>query len=164
MSTPAPTDRTLRDILRRTRSIALVGVSPNPIRPSHYVGRYLWRRGYRVFPVNPKLEGATLFGEPAVDDLGGLAARGVEVDMLDIFRRSEEAGAVVDAAIAALSDRGLRTIWMQIGVIDEAAAERARSRGLEVVMDRCPKMEHQRLFGELSRAGVNTGIISSRRP
>ncbi|NNU81136.1 CoA-binding protein [Halovulum dunhuangense] len=153
-------DAELRQILTGTRTVAAVGVSANPVRPSHYVARYLSLRGYRVIPVNPGLAGQTLFGEVAVARLSDIAP-GTRVDMVDIFRRSEEAGAVVDEAMAALPD--LKTVWMQIGVVDEAAAERARAAGLTVVMDRCPKIEHQRLFGELSRGGFATGIISSKR-
>ena len=153
----------IRSVLRRTRSIAAVGISPNPIRPSNYVGRYLHRKGYRILPVNPRAVGQTLFDEPVRPDLAALAAEGVDVDMVDIFRRSEEAGALVDEAIAHRATFDLSTIWMQIGVVDEAAAARAEAAGLTVLMNICPKMEHQRLFGELRRAGIATGVISARR-
>lgn len=155
-------DAELRAILSRTRTIAMVGVSPNPVRPSHYVGRYLSLRGFRVIPLNPAHAGTTLFGETVQADLASIPAEIGPIDMVDIFRRSDEAGAVVDAAIAHLLGRGLRTIWMQIGVVDEAAAARAVAAGLDVVMDRCPKIEHQRLYGELRKGGFATGIISSR--
>lgn len=162
MTTPKISDTRLESILSRTRSIAMVGVSPNPIRPSNYVGRYLHRRGYRVMPVNPRAAGQPLFGTTVAASLAELAERGETVQMVDIFRRSEEAGEVVDEALATLLDRGLETVWMQIGVTDPDAAARAEARGLEVIMNRCPKIEHQRLFGELRQGGFNTGIISSR--
>ena len=155
-------DAYLRDILRRTRTIAAVGVSTDPIRPSHYVGRYLWQRGYKVIPIHPRNAGKTLFGQTVYPSLSEIPAAEGRIDMVDIFRRSDQAGAVVDEAIAALKDRGLKTIWMQFEVIDEAAAARARAAGLDVIMDRCPKLEHQRLHGELRKAGFNTGIISSK--
>ena len=153
-----PDDESLRRILRRTRVIACVGVSANPVRPSHYVARYLGLKGYRVIPVNPGLAGQTLLGERVAGDLSDVEA---EVDMVDIFRRPEHVPEIVDAALARFPK--LQTIWMQIGVVHDAAAEAARARGVEVVMDLCPKMEFQRLFGELRHAGVATGRISSRR-
>jgi hypothetical protein len=164
MSTNSYSDSFLRTILTRTRTVATVGVSENPIRPSHYVARYMSLKGYRVLPVNPRSAGKELFGETVVGSLAENPAEADPVQMVDIFRRSEEAGRVVDEAIETLLPRGLETIWMQIGVIDEAAAQRAEAKGLTVVMNLCPKMEHQRLFGELRRGGINTGIISSRRP
>jgi uncharacterized protein len=155
-------DAELRAIFARTRTIAMVGISANEVRPSYYVARYLGLRGFRVIPVNPALAGERLLGETVCADLASIPAEIGEIGMVDIFRRSDHAGAVVDAALEHLSGRGLRTIWMQIGVIDEAAAARAEAAGLDVVMDRCPKIEHQRLFGELRKGGFATGIISSR--
>lgn len=135
-----PSDDDLRRILTETRVIALVGASANPDRPSHRVGWYLARRGYRVIPVNPGLAGQSLFGETVVARLSDIPGG---VDMVDIFRRSEEVGPVVADALAALPS--LRTVWMQLGVVNEAAAEVARARGVEVVMDRCPAIEIPRL-------------------
>ncbi|THD84528.1 CoA-binding protein [Aliigemmobacter aestuarii] len=135
------TDETLRRILRDSRVIALVGWSPIPDRPSHRVARFLAGRGYRVIPVNPGQAGQDSgLGEPV---RASLAEIGEAVDMVDIFRRSEEVGAVVDEALARLP--GLKTIWMQLGVIDDAAAARARAAGVTVVMDRCPAIEIPRL-------------------
>jgi len=150
-------DRRIARLLRETRTIAMVGASANPIRPSFLVGTYLTRRGYRVIPVNPGLAPAPLFGVAAVASLAEIAE---PVDMVDIFRRSEQVGPIVDAALAAFP--GLRAIWMQIGVVNDAAAAVARARGVEVVMNRCPKIERQRLFGELRMGGFATGVISSR--
>jgi predicted CoA-binding protein len=161
--TPGPDDATLRAIFARTSTIAVVGVSKNEIRPSYYVARYLRLKGFRVIPVNPAYSGETLLGETVRADLASLPADVGDIHMVDIFRRSQLAGRVVDEAIAQLAGRGLSTIWMQIGVVDEAAAARARAAGLTVVMDRCPKIEYQRLHGELRMGGFATGMISSRR-
>jgi predicted CoA-binding protein len=151
------TDSHLRDILTRTRRVAVVGVSMNPVRPSYYVARYLGLKKYEVVPVNPGHAGEVLFGQTVVARLSDIEG---EVDMVDIFRRSEHVPPIVEEALAALP--GLRTIWMQIGVEHEGAAEMARARGVDVVMNRCPKIEYQRLFGELRMGGFNTGVISSK--
>lgn len=152
-------DADLRDILDRTRVIACVGVSMNPVRPSHYVARYLSMRGFRVIPVNPGHSGKILFGETVVARLSDIPPDRA-VDMVDIFRRSEHVLPIVEEAIAVLP--ALRTVWMQIGVQNAQAADLARARGLDVVQDRCPKIEYQRLYGELRLGGFNTGMISSR--
>jgi predicted CoA-binding protein len=130
-------DREIRDILTSVKTIALVGWSPKPDRPSHRVAAFLHRQGYRVIPVNPGQAGQEALGERVVASL----AEAGPVDMVDIFRRSDEAGAVVDQAIAV----GAKVVWMQLDVIDEAAADRARAAGLQVVMDRCPAIEIPRL-------------------
>ncbi|NIY96384.1 CoA-binding protein [Salipiger sp. HF18] len=150
-------DTFLKEILRRTRVIAVVGVSLNPVRPSYYVARYLSQRGFRVIGVNPGHAGAQLFGETVRSSIAELPP---EVDMLDLFRRSEAVGPLVDEAVEHLP--GLRTVWMQIGVENAEAAARAEARGIDVVMNRCPKIEYQRLHGELRMGGFNTGVISSK--
>ncbi len=155
-------DQELRSLLAGVRTIAIVGVSKNQIRPSFYVARYLKLKGFRVLPVNPAYAGETLLDEIVHPDLSSIPASVGEVHMVDIFRRSALAGPVVDEALAHLTDRGLRAIWMQIGVIDEAAAARAEAAGLTVVMDRCPKIEYQRLNGELRMGGFATGMVSSK--
>jgi uncharacterized protein len=132
-----PGDDEIRDILTSVKTIALVGWSPKPDRPSHRVAAFLKRKGYRVIPVNPGQAGQEALGETVVATL----AEAGPVDMVDIFRRSEVAGAVVDEAIAA----GAKVVWMQLGVVDEAAASRARQAGLQVVMNRCPAIEIPRL-------------------
>ncbi|WP_375260071.1 CoA-binding protein [Citreimonas sp.] len=151
------TDDDLRTILKRTRKIAVVGVSPNPVRPSHYVARYLSLKGFTVIPVNPGHAGETLFGQTV---RASLADCPDDVDMVDIFRRSEHVPPIVDEALERFPD--LKTVWMQIGVRNADAAETARARGVDVVEDRCPKIEYQRLFGELRMGGFNTGILSSK--
>ena len=152
-------DAELRDILATTRTIACVGVSINPVRPSYFVARYLGYRGYRVIPVNPGQAGKTLFKEEIRATLEDIP-KDAGVDMLDLFRRSEHVLPIVKDAIATLPD--LKTVWMQIGVENEEAADLARAHGLRVVQNRCPKIEYQRLFGELRKAGFNTRIITSR--
>ncbi len=152
-------DKYLADILKRTRVIACVGVSMNPARPSYFVARYLNLKGFRVIPVNPGHAGKELFGETIVADLASIP-KDAKVDMVDIFRRSEHVGPIVDAALEHLPD--LKTVWMQIGVENDEAAAKAEAAGCDVIMNRCPKIEYQRLFGELRMGGFNTGIISSK--
>ena len=132
-----PSDAEIRDILTSVKTIALVGWSPKPDRPSHRVADYLKRKGYRVIPVNPGQAGQEALGGTVVATL----AEAGPVDMVDIFRRSEEAGAVADEAVRV----GAKVVWMQLGVVDEAAASRARGAGLQVVMNRCPAIEIPRL-------------------
>lgn len=130
-------DAEIRDILTSVKTIALVGWSPKPDRPSHRVAAFLKRQGYRVIPVNPGQAGQEALGETVVATL----AEAGPVDMVEIFRRSEEAGAVADEAVR----QGAKVVWMQLGVVDEAAASRARAAGLKVVMNRCPAIEIPRL-------------------
>lgn len=151
------TDAHLKSILTRTRKIAVVGVSLNPVRPSYYVARYLSLKGFTVIPVNPGHAGETLFGQTV---RAGLAECPQDVDMVDIFRRSEHVPPIVAEALEVFP--ALRTVWMQIGVESPEAAALAEARGVDVIMNRCPKIEYQRLFGELRMAGFNTGIISSK--
>ncbi|SLN19919.1 CoA-binding protein [Ruegeria meonggei] len=150
-------DPFLRDILQRTKVVAVVGVSMNPVRPSYYVARYLSLKGYRVIPVNPGHAGKLLFGQTVQASLSDITE---PVDMVDIFRRSEAVPPIVDDALAAFPN--LCTIWMQIGVEHPDAAAKAQAQGVDVVMNRCPKIEYQRLFGELRMGGFATGVISSK--
>lgn len=150
-------DTLLRDVLQRTKIVAVVGVSANPVRPSYFVARYLRLKGFRVLPVNPAYQGSQLFGETVAGTLSEVTA---PVDMVDIFRRSEAVGPIVDEALSALPH--LKTIWMQIGVENAEAARKAEARGITVIQNRCPKIEFQRLHGELRMGGFATGVISSR--
>lgn len=151
-------DDHLRTILKRTRKIAVVGVSANPVRPSYYVARYLGLKGFTVFPVNPGLAGQEVLGRPVHADVSSVPDD--EVDMVDIFRRSEAVPEIVDAAMERWP--GLKTVWMQIGVEHAEAAAKAEARGIDVIQNRCPKIEYQRLFGELRQGGFATGVISSK--
>ena len=150
-------DEHLKDVLKMTKVVAIVGVSANSVRPSYFVARYLKLKGYRVIPVNPGLAGQHLFGEEVY---GNLADIPFDVDMVDIFRRSEAVPAIVEEALTRWPKLG--TIWMQIGVEHAGAAAVADARGVTVIQNRCPKIEYQRLFGELRMGGFNTGVISSK--
>jgi predicted CoA-binding protein len=155
--THAPSDEMLRKLLQRTRKVAVVGVSLNPVRPSYFVARYLSLKGFTVVPVNPGHAGERLFGQTV---RASLAECPPDVDMVDIFRRSDHVPPIVEEAIARLP--GLRTIWLQIGVESDSARAMAVAAGLDFVQNRCPKIEYQRLFGELRMGGFNTGVISSK--
>ena len=150
-------DAKLRSILERVRTIAMVGASPNWNRPSYFVMKYLQGKGYRVIPVNPAIAGKTLLGEAAYASLRDIPDA---IDMVDMFRASPEAPDVVADAIAI----GAKVVWMQLGIRNDAAAASAEAAGIEVVMNRCPKIEFGRLGGELSWSGVNSGIIRNRAP
>jgi len=161
MAFPSYSHAELREVLTRVQTIAAVGVSLNDIRPSFFVARYLAGKGYRFIAVNPRYAGQKAFGSKVVASLADLPKKRDPIQMVDIFRRSEDAGRVVDEALDVLLGRGLETIWMQIGVIDRKAARRAEKKGVQVIMDCCPKMEYQRLWGELSWGGINSGLLSS---
>ncbi|OWU84397.1 CoA-binding protein [Oceanicola sp. 22II-s10i] len=151
------TDSFLSGVMKRTRVIAVIGVSMEETRPSYYVARYLNLKGYKVIPVNPGHAGKTLFGQTV---RAGLDDIDEPVDMIDIFRRSEHVLPIVEEALEKLPE--LKTVWMQIGVVNHDAARMAEARGIDVIMNRCPKIEYQRLFGELRMGGFNTGVVSSR--
>lgn len=154
-------DEAVRRILRETRTIAMVGASPNWVRPSNFVMKYLQGKGYRVIPINPGVAGKSILGEAVRPSLADLDE---PVQMVDIFRASEAAAGIVDEAIALKDRLGLRSVWMQLGVRHAAAARRAEAAGLQVIMDRCIKIEYGRLCNELGWQGVNSGIISAKRP
>ena len=148
-------DAQIRRILQATRTIAVVGASANWNRPSTFVMKYMQGKGYRCIPVNPGLAGQTLAGETVYASLRDIPP---PVDLVDIFRASEHVGPIVDDAIAIRA----KVVWMQLGVRNDAAAAKAEAAGLEVVMDRCVKIEFGRLGGELSWFGVNSGLIRNR--
>ncbi|CAA9536143.1 MAG: Succinyl-CoA synthetase, alpha subunit-related enzymes [uncultured Sphingosinicella sp.] len=135
---PLTSDQDIADLLRTTRTIALVGASDRPDRPSYGVMKFLQNHGYRVFPVNPQITGEHVHGEYVWRELSQI---GESIDMVDIFRRPIAAGEAVDEAIAA----GAKSVWLQIGVVNHEAAARAEAAGLKVVMDRCPKIDIPRL-------------------
>jgi uncharacterized protein len=141
-------------ILQTYKRIAMVGLSSNPFRPSHFAAIYLLSEGYEVFPVNPREK--EVLGRASYASLRDVPG---PVEVVDIFREPAAVPEIVEEAIAV----GAKVVWMQLGVIHEAAAGRARDAGLEVVMDRCMKIEHARFFGGLSTIGLNTGVVSSRK-
>ena len=153
----APDDATLRRILQAIRVVGVVGVSPNPVRPSYFVARYLGLKGMKVIPINPGHAGETLLGATVVAGVADLPA---EVDTLDVFRRSEHVAPIVREALDHLP--GLRLVWLQIGVVSDEARAMCAERGVDFIQNRCPKIEYQRLFGELRMGGFNTGVISSK--
>ena len=146
---------TLRRILRECRTVAVVGLSPEWHRPSHFAAKYLQQHGYRIIPVNPR--SAEILGERCYASLLEIPER---VDMVDVFRRSADVLPIAQQAVQIKA----RCLWQQIGVLNLEADKLARDAGLDSVMDRCVKIEHARIFGGLHWAGVNTGIVSARRP
>jgi predicted CoA-binding protein len=152
----------LRRILGTCRTIAVVGLSPQWHRPSFFAAKYMKEHGFRIVPVNPAAP--EILGERSYPSISAaaqaLAKEGARIDMVDCFRRSADIPPLAEEAIAV----GARCLWLQIGVVHEAAAAQARAAGLDVVMERCVKIEHARLFGGLNWAGVDTKVISARRP
>jgi uncharacterized protein len=145
----------LRRVLTRYHTLAVVGLSAQWYRPSYFAAKYMQDHGYRIIPVNPRY--AEVLGETCYPDLRAIAQ---PVDIVDCFRKPAEIPAIADDAIAI----GAKVLWMQLGIENDDAARRAAAAGLDVVMNRCVKIEHARILGGLNWAGVNTGVISSRRP
>lgn len=150
-------DSYIRDILRDTKTIAMVGASTNWARPSFFAMKYLQAKGFRVIPVNPGAAGQDLLGEKVYATLKDIPEK---IDMVDVFRSSEHVGPIADEAIAI----GAKILWLQLGVVNEEAARKAEAAGIKVVMNRCPKIEFGRLSGELSWGGINSGVITAKRP
>ena len=148
---------TLRRILRENHVIAVVGLSADWFRPSNFAAKYLQEHGYRVIPVNPRYSGKLVLGERCYASVRDIPEK---VDVVDAFRKTQDVPPIADDAIAI----GARVLWQQLGVKNEEAAGKARAAGLETVMDRCMKIEHGRLFGGLNWVGVNTKVISAKRP
>jgi len=149
-------DSYILGILNKVRSIAMVGASSNWRRPSNFAMKYLIQKGFRIIPVNPNSEANEIFGENVLPDLKSISE---QVDMVDMFRPAHEACGLVEDAIKI----GAKVFWMQLDIINKDAAKKAEEAGLQVVMDRCPKIEYARLFGELGWNGINTGIVTNRR-
>ena len=159
MTHDAYPDSLIRDILKSVKRIALVGASANEARPSWIVTKYLLDRDYDVIPVNPGLAGQTILGKTvyaALKDIPG------PVDMVEIFRNSEAAGPITDEALAL--DPLPKVIWMQLSVRNDDAAARAETKGVTVIMNRCPKIEYGRLSGEIGWQGINSRILSAKKP
>ena len=146
---------TLRRILMEYKRVAMVGLSADWWRPSNFAGKYLLEHGFELIPVNPKYD--EILGQKCYPDLASIPG---PVDIVDLFQRADRVPMFVDQAI----EIGAKCVWMQLGIVNEEAAQKARDAGLEVVMDRCMKIEYARLYGGLNWLGVNTGVISSQRP
>lgn len=145
-------------ILTTHKTIAMVGLSSDPMRPSHFAAIYMQAEGYDIIPVNPRAAGTRILGQTVYASLSDIPReRGVEI--VDVFRRASDVPPILDEAIAI----GAEVFWMQLGVVNEAEARRARAAGMEVVMNRCVKIEHARFFGGLNLVGMNTGVLTSRR-
>jgi len=153
-------DDYIRGILKEVRTIAMAGASANWVRPSSFAMKYLQGKGYKVIPLNPGQAGNQILGETCYASIADIPG---PVDMVDIFRNSKAAGDVIDEALPIVEEKQIKIIWMQLGIRNDPAAKRAEAAGLNVIMDRCPKIEYGRLFGELSWSGINSGIITSKR-
>jgi predicted CoA-binding protein len=155
------TDPYIAEILTQVKTVAMVGASAASNRPSYFAMKYLLGKGYEVIPVNPMLAGQQIQGRKVYAALAEVPA---PVDMVDIFRNSAAALEVVREVISLKDRLGIKIVWMQLGVRNDEAAAEAEAAGLKVVMNRCPKIEYGRLSGEIGWAGVNAGMLSSRRP
>jgi len=143
-------------ILTEYRTIAIVGLSADPMRPSHFAAIYMLAEGYDVIPVNPRYAGQQILGQPVYPSLAAIPR---PVEIVDVFRKPEDVPPIAEEAIAIRA----KVLWLQLGIVNEAAVARARAAGLEVVMDRCIKIEHARFFGGLNLVGMNTGVVTARR-
>jgi hypothetical protein len=152
-------DSYIRGILNTVKTIAMVGISPKDVRPSYFAFKYLLERGYRMIPVNPGQVGGDILGQPVYAKLADIPE---PIDMVDVFRAPQFALAIVEEALA-LKPRP-QVIWMQLGIRNDEAARLAEANGFKVVMDRCPKIEYGRLSSEIGWMGVNTRVLTSKRP
>ena len=154
-------DALIARLLRSVHRIAMIGASPNSARPSYFAMKYLLDKGFEIVPVNPGQAGKDILGQKVYARIADLPA---PIDMVDIFRNSAAAGPITDEAIAEKQRLGLKVLWMQLGVVNEEAAQRAEAAGLTVIMNRCPKIEYGRLSGEIGWYGVNRRTIDNRKP
>ncbi|MDE0942717.1 MAG: CoA-binding protein [Alphaproteobacteria bacterium] len=153
------TDATLRNVLSTVRTIAMVGASGDWKRPSFFAMKYLQRRGYRMIPVNPGRAGTEILGETVYATLADVPGN---IDMVDVFRANDAVPGLAEETIALVAEKQIKVFWLQLGIRDDAAARMLEEAGVQVIMDRCPKIEFARLAGELSWAGVNSGIVTSK--
>lgn len=158
---PHYSDDLIRSILRSTKTIAMVGASGNEMRPSYFAMKYLSDKGFLVRPINPGMAGKQILGQTVYASLTDVPA---PIDMVDIFRSSDAAPGIVKEALEERERLGLKTIWMQLGIVNEDAAAIARDAGLTVIMDRCPKIEYGRMSGEIGWLGINRKLIDNRKP
>nr|HET6901043.1 CoA-binding protein [Ktedonobacteraceae bacterium] len=157
ISTPDMYDRL--KILQQYSHVAIVGISADPYRPSHFVAIYLQAEGYDIIPINPRYAGQTILGKRVYATLTEAKEAGEQIEIVDVFRKAEDVPPVSDEAIAI----GARVLWLQLGIRNDAAAQRAQQAGLTVVQNRCMKIEHARFFGGLHTVGLNTGVIMAKK-
>jgi predicted CoA-binding protein len=157
VSTPDMYDRL--KIIQQYRHVAIVGISADPYRPSHFVAIYLQAEGYDIVPINPRYAGQTILGKRVYDTLTEAKEAGEQIEIVDVFRKAEDVPPVADEAIAI----GARVLWLQLGIRNDEAAQRAQQAGLTVVQNRCMKIEHARFFGGLHTVGLNTGVIMAKK-
>src|SRR5437588_3045244 len=146
-------------LLQQYRHVAIVGVSADPYRPSHFVAIYLQAEGYDIIPINPRYTGQTLLGKRVYATLTEAKEAGEQIEVVDVFRRPENVPPIAEEAIAIAA----KVLWLQLGIRNDAAAKKAQEAGLTVVQDRCMKIEHARFFGGLHTVGLNTGVILARK-
>jgi predicted CoA-binding protein len=156
-STPDMYDRL--NIIQQYRHVAIVGVSADPYRPSHFVAIYLQAEGYDIIPINPRYAGQTILGKHVYASLTEAKEAGKQIEIVDVFRKAEDVPPVADEAVSI----GAKVLWLQLGIRNDAAAQRAEQAGLVVVQNRCLKIEHARFFGGLHTVGLNTGVIMARK-
>jgi len=159
MTTPIPDMYDRLNILQQYKHIAIVGVSADPYRPSHFVAIYLQAEGYDIIPINPRYTGKTLLGKRVYATLTEAKEAGEQIEIVDVFRRAEDVPPVADEAIAV----GAKILWLQLGIVNNAAVQKAGLAGLVAVQNRCIKIEHARFFGGLHTVGLNTGVIMSKK-
>lgn len=159
MTTPIPDMYDRLNILQQYKHIAIVGVSADPYRPSHFVAIYLQAEGYNIIPINPRYAGKTLLGKRVYATLTEAKEAGEQIEIVDVFRRAEDVPPVADEAIAV----GAKILWLQLGIVNNAAVQKAGLAGLVAVQNRCIKIEHARFFGGLHTVGLNTGVIMSKK-
>ncbi len=159
MNTAVPDMYDRLNILQQYKHIAIVGVSADPYRPSHFVAIYLQAEGYDIIPINPRYAGQTLLGKRVYASLTEAKEAGEQIEIVDVFRRAEDVMPVADEAIAI----GAKVLWLQLGIINDTAVQKAEQAGLIAVQNRCMKIEHARFFGGLHTVGLNTGVIMSKK-
>jgi predicted CoA-binding protein len=158
---PQYPEELIKTVLRSTKVIAMVGASGNEMRPSYFAMKYLLDKGFVIHPINPGMAGKEILGQTVYGSLKDVPA---PVDMVDIFRASDAAPGIVAEALQEKDRLGIKTIWMQLGIVNEDAAKTAEAAGLTVIMDRCPKIEYGRLSGEIGWMGVNRRVIDNKKP
>jgi uncharacterized protein len=147
------------EILQQYKHVAVVGVSADPYRPSHFVAIYLQAEGYDIIPVNPRYAGQTLLGKRVYATLTEAKEAGEQIEIVDVFRRAEDVPPIADEAIAI----GAKVLWLQLGIINDQAVQKAQQAGLIAIQNRCIKIEHARFHGGLHTVGLNTGVIMSKK-